>query len=86
MSCADNFSWNALYNKMKAYMAESRPDSWIVATIQNSREMKTTYSGARDIIAMLTFLEGKAGEETAINNGVIDCEGGLFSSIVEMGG
>ena len=83
MSVDGNFSWTALYNKMKKYLADGRPDSWVISTIQNSREMKTTYAGPTNIISILNYLEGKASEEAAIANGDIIVEGGIFSSVAQ---
>jgi len=78
--------WTELYEKTKLWMSERRPQEFIIQTLSNQREMKTTYSGTYDLVTMLKFLEGKAAEEQAISNGEILCEGGLFSSICQLGG
>lgn len=74
-------SWTSIYNRMKVYLDEGRPDQWIVGTITNGREMKTTYQGAQSIIPMLKFLEMKAGEEQSLSSGDIIAEGEIFNSI-----
>ena len=47
---------NTISYKLKLYLDEGRPDQWIIGTITNSREMKTTYTGAQSIIPILKFL------------------------------
>jgi len=78
--------WVELYSKMKNWMSERKPNEWIIQTLQNQREMKSSYTGAYELISLLRFLESKASEEMAVSDGTIDCEGGLFSSTVQIGG
>lgn len=73
--------WVELYDNVKQYLAEAKQDAWIISSIENSREMKTTYTGPRELIAMIKFISFKASEERAISSGDICQEGGLFFSV-----
>lgn len=72
--------WVELYANVKQYLSEAKEQAWIISTIENSREMKTTYAGPRELIAMINFISFKASEEMAISSGDIGQEGGLFFS------
>ena len=78
--------WNDLYIKVKDWMADSRPERFIVQALQNQREMRSSYQGTYELVHLLKFLEMKAAEETSVANGDITCEGGIFSSICQLGG
>ena len=73
--------WNELYNNVKVWMLSRKPEEWIVSTIENSRQMKNSFHEPRAFKDWILFLEQKASEETAIAEGDILYEGGLFSSI-----
>jgi hypothetical protein len=74
-------SYCALYNKMKKWLDEGQPRDWILSTIQNSRDMKTTYTGARDIMTVMNWLQARCSEECAINEGINDFEGGSYFTV-----
>lgn len=73
--------WIELYNKVKTWMLEKKPEQWIISKVQNSREMENSYVDLRSLTHLLNFLEKKASEELAIQEGTIDYEGELFVSI-----
>ena len=78
--------WNQLYNKMKQWMVERKSSDFIIQSLQNQREMKSTYSGTYDLITLMSWLAMKASEETALSEGVIECEGSILSSVAQLGG
>jgi len=73
--------WIQLYADIKKYLAQGKEKPWIISTIENSREMKTTYHPPMGLIATINFIAGKAAEERAIANGDISAEGGLYFSV-----
>ena len=42
---------------VKTQIAGGTGENFIISTIENSREMKTTYHGPRELISILSWLE-----------------------------
>lgn len=69
-------SWTEEYRRAKNALASRSWDAYFQSSIENSREMRTTYTLLGNVTAFIEWLGQKAAEE---QSGV--CEGGLFMTI-----
>ena len=65
---------------VKTQIEDGLSESLIISTIENSREMKTTYHGPREIISLLNWLEMMCSSEQAKSAGVTSFRDAIFRS------
>jgi hypothetical protein len=70
------FSWAGELARAKEALANRAWDNYFKSSVENSREMRTSYTLLGNIQSFIEWLESKASEEEAIANGT--SQGGSF--------
>ena len=60
---ADFVSWATELTRAKNALANRTWDAYFVASVENSREMRTTYTKLGNVHAFIEWLERRAAEE-----------------------
>lgn len=71
-------SWNSLYLKWLDALADRDPDSFFNSSVENSREMRTTYTVLGNVEKFTEWLKSKSDEEAQGLTGgeMFSCIGG----------
>lgn len=68
-------SWAVEYQRAKDALANKSWDAYFLSSVENSQQMRTTYTILGNITDYVEWLHSKAIEESAISSGAV--EGGL---------
>lgn len=70
-------SWRHELNRAKTAWANRQWDAFFQSSVENSREMRTTFTKASNILEVIEWLEAKAFEEESGSVGMSFSIGGL---------
>jgi hypothetical protein len=72
-------TWNDFLVSFRNALAERNYEHWFYMSIENNREMRTSFTQIPNVIEMQEYLERKASEESNgySNGGIPFCIGGL---------
>lgn len=76
---AEFVSWAVEYARAKKALASRTWDSYFIASVENSEEMRTTYTTLGNVTAFMDWLAAKVSEEEsgAAEGSIPMCIGGL---------
>jgi len=57
------FTWAMFLVELKEYMAGRKTEDWFISSLENSREMRTTYTILGNFTKFYEWVERKAAEE-----------------------